>query len=297
MKLKFMVTIVSAVIITNAYAAASYNVEAGLQYANSNTDDKTSQKIMSIAGTYYLQSIANDPSQPFAEMDFLQKASSLNLLYSNINYESNTFASTTINPISFGGNFYADKFSFGASTSSWGNTNFNFKSNSSHYIGIKSTKTNFNFGYFVTPTTLVSFVNSKESANYSPSAGLSAVNDLTVTTNGLKSHTVTSLSGSESIAVDLAYNQIRSEQDTSQSNVEYGLNVRYYPEANYYFEGGYKINSGDYAADKGNTYSLGAGIKLTPNFGLMLTTSKFSVSDSTQNSGKTSTVLTAGYRF
>jgi len=297
MKLKMIAAVVGSLVIANAYAQETYNVEAGVQYGNFSNDNSQTQKMTAVGGTYYLKSIVIDHSQPFAERDFLQKASGISVRYGNINYEDSTFASTTINPLEVSGNFYVDNFTFGASTSSWGNTNFTTKANTARYVGIKTTTNGFNVGYFVTPTTLVSFVNSKKTGTYSPSAGIAAIKNLNITTNGVKSHTVMSLGGTESLVVDLEYNQIKNEQDTSQTNSEYGAVVRYYPEAKYYFEGGYKVNSGDYAKDKGNTYKLGAGYEVTPRFGLMLTTEKFSVSDATQKSGSTSTMLTAGYRF
>ena len=297
MKLKVIAAVVGTLVIANAYAQETYNVEAGVQYGNFSNDDSQTQKLTAVGGTYYLKSIVIDHSQPFAELDFLQKASGISVRYANINYEDSTFASTTINPLEVSGNFYVDNFAFGASTSSWGSTNFTTKANTARYVGIKTTTNGFNVGYFVTPTTLVSYVNSKETGTYSPSAGIAAIKDLNITTNGVKSHTVTSLGGTESLVVDLAYNQIKNEQDTSQTNSEYGFNVRYYPEAKYYVEGGYKVNSGDYAKDKGNTYTLGAGYEVTPRFSVMLTTEKFSVSDATQKSGSTNTMLTAGYRF
>jgi len=230
-------------------------------------------------------------------LDFLQKASGVGVRYANFTLEDNTFASTKVTPLEISGQFYVDDFAFGASNSTWGSTNFTTKANTSRYIGIKSTSTSFNVGYFVLPTTLVSFVNTKDKGTYSPSAGLAAIKDLNVTSNGIKSHTVTSLGGTQSLVVDLEYSQIKTEQDTSQTNTEYGFNARYYPETRYFVEGGYKVNSGDYAKDKGNTYAFGAGYEVTPRLGLLLSTSKFTVSDSAQKTGISNTTLTASYRF
>jgi hypothetical protein len=297
MKLKMIAAVVSTLAITNAYAQETYNVEAGFQYGKFSNDDGTKQKVTSVGGTYYLKPVAINQSQPFMELDFLQKASGISVLYATLGYEDKTFASTNANPLEVSGNFYVDNFAFGASTSSWGSTNFTTKANAARYVGIKSTDTGFNVGYFVTPTTLVSYVSSKGTATYSPSAGISAINDLNTTTNGVKSHTVMSLGGTESLVVDLAYSQIKQEQTASKKNTEYAAKVRYYPEAKYFVEGGYTSNSGDNAGAKGKTMLLGAGYSFTPRFAVLLSTEKFSGDMSAEKSSSSTTTLSAGYRF
>ena len=297
MKLKMIAAVVGTLAIANVYAQETYNVEAGFQYAKFSDDDSTKQTLTAVGGTYYLKPIIIDRSQPFMELDFLQKASGISVRSASLKYEDSTFASTSTSPLELSGNFYVDNFAFGASTSSWGSTNFTTKANAARYVGIKSTTNGFNVGYFVTPTTLVSYINSKETATYAPSAGLAAIKDYDKTTNGVKSHTVTSLGGTEFLVVDLTYSQIKKEQTASEKNTEYGAKVRYYPEAKYFFEGGYTSNSGDNAGDKGKTMLLGAGYSFTPRFAVMLSTEKFSGDVSAEKSSSTSTMLTAGYRF
>lgn len=297
MKLKMIAAVVGTLVIANAYAQETYNVEAGVQYGKFSDDDGGSQKLTAVGGTYYLKPIVIDQSQPFAELDFLQKASGISVSYGTNKYEDKTFVGTNINRPEVSGNFYVDNFVIGASTSSWGSTNFTTKANAARYVGIKSTTNGFNVGYFVTPTTLVSYINSKETATYSPSAGLAAIKDYNNTTNGVKSHTVMSLGGTEFLVVDLSYEQIKKEQTASEKNTEYGAKVRYYPEAKYFVEGGYTSNSGDNAGDKGKTMLLGAGYSFTPRFAVMLSTEKFSGDVSAEKSSSTSTMLKAGYRF
>ena len=297
MKLKMIAAVVGTLVAANVYAQETYNVEAGVQYGNFSDDDSTKQKLTSVGGTYYFKPIVIDQSQPFMELDFLQKASGISVRSASLKYEDSTFASTSTSPLELSGNFYVDNFAFGASTSSWGSTNFTTKANAARYVGIKSTTNGFNVGYFVTPTTLVSYFNDKQTATYSPSAGIAAIKDLNTTTNGVKSHTVMSLGGTESLVIDLAYKQIKQEQTVSEKNTEYAAKVRYYPEAKYFVEGGYMSNSGDNAGDKGKTMLLGAGYSFTPRFAVLLSTEKFSGDVSAEKSSSTSTTLTAGYRF
>jgi hypothetical protein len=193
--------------------------------------------------------------------------------------------------------FYVDKVVIGISNSS-SDSDFKLKSNNARYYGIKTTETAFTIGHFVTDNTVLSIDNATDKYAYARSANaLTDISDLKKTSNGLSSHTVMSLGGSQSLVVDLAYAQIKRDQTTSQTNTEYGGKLRYYPDSKYYFQAGYVNNTGDYARDKGTTMLFGAGVQITPRLGLMLSSVKFSVSDSAQNTGYSSTTLTTGYRF
>jgi len=243
----------------------------------------------------YLKCIEKN-NRNYAKKDFLQKASSVGIIYGNINTETSVLASATPTPLGLNGTYYADDFVFGISNISWDKT-FLLKSNSARSYGIKSNDTSIKFGYYVTPTTLASFTNDQSNASYTAGGGASAISDLKYTSNAFSTHTVKPLNGSEFVVLDLKYNQVKRDQTTSQNNTEISGNLRYYPEAKYYVEGGYTTNSGDYDYNKGSTLSVGAGYSFTPQFALFLTTSKFSGSVSAQNSSSTSSTITAGYRF
>jgi hypothetical protein len=99
--------------------------------------------------------------------------------------------------------------------------------------------------------------------------------------------------------VDLQYNMITRDEATvaSKKNTSYGIDLRYYPESKYYIGGGYLVNTGDRDYTKGKSLSVVAGYAITPRFGILLTTSKFTGDVSTELSSSTSTSLSAGYRF
>ena len=296
MKIKLL-SIICIMACANAYSAETYNVQAGLQNYASSIDSGTKTNGNLLTGTYYLKDIVIDNKQPFMELDFLQKASGVTIQYGNLSAETSVLSKTTISPIDLSGNFYVDNFIFGLNNSTW-NKAFSLKSNTSLNYGINSKTTGFNAGYFVNPTTAVGFVNSKNVASYTRSStSLSALNDLTITRNGLTSHSVTSLSGTQFLVVNLNYLKIKKEQTTSTTNTEYEATIRYYPEAKYFFEGGYTSNSGGNTSDKGKTLEFGAGYALTPRFAVLLSNSKFSGSVSSENSSSTTTTLTAGYRY
>jgi len=297
MKLKMLAVVVGSLVATGVYAQETFNFEGAVFYNTLKADDNTSQSGTLVGGKYYFKPVVLNNSQPFMELDFLQKASGVSLRTGSIKYEDDVFVKTTLKPVEIAGTIYIDKLVLGLSTTSW-DSDFNLKSNTARYYGIKTTSNTFDIGYFVTDNTVVSFNNESNNASYTRSTtALTAINDLKKTSNGVSTHTVMSLGGTQSLVLDFAYKQIKHEQTTSQSNNEYGAKVRYYPESKYYFEGGYSNNTGDYARDKGNTMTYGAGVQITPRFGLMLSSEKFNVSDSAQKTGYTSTTLTAGYRF
>ena len=297
MKKTKLFAVIATFVATNAFAQnETYNVEAAIQYGKSSVDDQTTTKSTLGLVNYYFKPIVNDSTQPFLEKDFIQKASSVGLVYGNINLETSTLASATPTPLGINGVLYSNDFVIGISNTTWNKT-FLYKSNSANSYNIKSNDTTVKVGYFVTPTTVASFTNEQSNASYTAGGSASALADLKVTTNGISTHTVTPLNGTEFLVVDLAYNQIKTEQTTSKSNTAVGGSVRYYPEAKYYIEGGYTTNSGDYDYYKGSTLSVGAGYSFTPQFALFLSTSKFSGSVSSQNSSSTSSTITAGYRF
>jgi len=297
MKQKMIAAVVGTLVAANVYAAETYNVQAGVQYIKGSVDDGTDTTATAIGGTYYFKDVVIDGTQPFMELDVLQKASNVSVQYANLSLETSTLAKTTVNPIQLGGTLYVDNFILGVNNTTWDKA-FTLKSNAAYNYGIKSTSTGFNVGYWVTPTTAVSFVNSKDSASYTRSStNLTAINDLNTTTNGVASHTVTSLGGTQSLVLDFYYDQIKREQTASENNKEYGAKARYYPESKYFVEGGYIVNTGDNAAHKGKTFVAGAGYAFTPRFAVLLSTSKFSGDVSSEKSSETQTVLSAGYRF
>jgi hypothetical protein len=297
MKFKMtMVAVVVALAATNLYAQETYNVEVVGATGSKNTDDQTKQTLTMFNGIYYFKPIKIETNQPYAELDFLQKASSISLTYGNQSIETANVVNTTITPLGITGTVYIDNLILGFNSSNW-SADLKLKSNTARYTGIKANTTGVDIGYFVTPETALSFTTSKDTASYTPSAGVAAQVDLNITTNSITSRTVTSLGGSQSMRVDLQYNQITREQTLSLKNNEYGFSLRYYPDSKYYVEGGYLTNTGDRDYDKGKTLSAGAGILFTPRFGVLLSTAKFTGDVSTEQSSSTLTILTAGYRF
>jgi hypothetical protein len=299
--MKFKMTMVAAVVAlsaTNLYAQETYSVEAVGLSSNTNRDDQSKMSGTTLGAAYYIKPVKLENSKPFSELDFLQKASNVTLVYGNFGRETATFSNTTITPIGVSATLYADKLILGFDTTNW-NSDFKFKTNSARYYGIKSATTGINVGYFVTPETAITFTNSKATGSYTPSTGLAAIGDSSVTTNKISSKTVTELGGEQSMRIDLNYTMITNKQSdvAEKKNTEYGIDLRYYPQSKFYIGGGYTANTGDYDYDKGRTLSVSAAYAFTPRFGFVLTTSKFTGDVSTEQSSATSTSIGLGYRF
>lgn len=297
MKLKKIAIAFCALAYANVYAVETYNTELGIGNLNSSTDAGTDTTMTYIGASYYFKPINIDGTQPFMEMDVLQKASNIGIRYANMSVETSALSKTMLNPLQLSGTFYIDDFLFGLNNSTW-NKSFTIKSNTAYNYEIKSTTSGFNLGYWILPSTTISYVYSKASAQYTRnSTSLSAINDLNTTTNGIASHTISKLDGNQSLVLDLGYSQIKTEQTKTENNIEYDAKVRYYPESKYYIEGGFIVNTGDNESDKGKTYVFGVGYAFTPRMGVFLSTEKFNGDVSSENSSGKSTTITAGYRF
>lgn len=297
MKIKMTTTLFATLLASSLHASETYNVEAGVAYATSSTDSNTNTNGVIFTGTYYLKPIALDTTQPFMELDFLQKASSISLSYTDLSIESDTLSKTTLNPIGIGGTFYVDKFLFGISHSNW-NKSFSLKTNQNLAYDTKFTSTDIRLGYRVLPNTVVSFMNEQTDTTYTRnSITLPPIANVKTSTNGIRSYTVTSLNEGQSLVFDLEYKQIKREQNKNESNDEYSAKLRFYPQTNYFIEGGYRLNNGDVASDKGNTFELGAGYSFTPRLGVIFSTSQFNGDVSAEKSSSRTSSLTVGYRF
>jgi hypothetical protein len=299
--MKFKMTMVATVVAlagTNLYAQETYSVEAVGATSNITTDDQSKQTGTQLAAAFYLKPIKLDSTQPYSELAFLQKASTISLTYANLSSEDAIFTNTTITPLQITGTLIIDKLILGLSTSNW-NSDFKFKADSARYYGIKSGTTGFQVGYYVTPEAAITFSNGKTTNSFTPSSGLAAVGDTVSTTNSIRSQTVSSLGGSQFMRIDLQYNMITREPaaTASQKNNEYGIDLRYYPETKYFVGGGYLANSGDRDYTKGKTMSVTAGYTFTPRLGVGLLASKFTGDVSTEQSSSNSTSFFLGYRF
>jgi hypothetical protein len=297
MKTKITGVILIAILATPLYAAETYRLETSINYGIRTTDSNIDTKGFTVAGTYYLKPIAIDNSQPFLELDFLQKASSLTLNYSDINTESATISKTTLNPLGIIGNFYLEDFVVGFSHTN-SNAPLGLKSDPTLKYELKSTSTGIKIGYRVVPSTIISLNHEQYDASYARNSNLlTPIADLKISTNGIRSYTVTSLNKGQSLVFDLEYKQIKREQNKNESNDEYSAKLRFYPQTNYFIEGGYRLNNGDVASDKGNTFELGAGYSFTPRLGVIFSTSQFNGDVSAEKSSSRTSSLTVGYRF
>lgn len=295
--MKKIIALSAALVVSNVCAAETYNVEAGAQYYKMSNDANSKINMTAVGGTYYLKPITIDASQPFAELDVLQKTSGVSVNFMNMNVETADLASTTVTPIQLKGTFYVENFVLSFSNYSY-DKNFNVKSNPINYYDIKSTSTDVGVGYWVISNTVVSFTSAKSDSSYVRStSSLANIKDLNVTTNSVTSHTITSLGATQSLVFDLAYRQIKVNQSTTKNNTEYAGKVRYYPEVKYFFEGGYTINNGDMVGNKGKTFMVGAGYSFTPRLVVLVTTEKFNADDSSSKGSSTTSTVSAGFRF
>jgi hypothetical protein len=266
-----------------------YNVEAGIGYSKLSSDNQTTSSGWIVGGEYYFRPISPSSAQPFGELGFLQRASSLGLSYQKISLESQSLAANTIGIPAIGGTAYLDNWRLNARYQTWSG-DFGSKSGGSA-VNIDSKLTDLGVGYFVERNTLLSFQNTSNKSNYS---GSSTPSSRTSTTNSIAFKGV-----SNSVVSQVAYAQIKSESDSTQTqnNSAFSGYLRYYPQNNYYFEGNVEFNRGDDALTAGRTLGLGLGWAFAPRWNTVIGYSKFDVTESVQMTSSSSAFLVVNHRF
>lgn len=297
MKLKVITLLTSAVLTGSLHAEETYSIEAGFEFVHEKSDSPSTIRDKVLGGAYYFKPVAIKDSQPFTELEFLQRSSNATFTYSNMDVETDGIEPTTLKPVSLGGTFYLDDFVLSVGYSNTSSTRLTYSSSKQSW-DVKSTNPSFGVGYFVLPTTLVSISNSQNVVSYASVAGSTSIKDSTTTKTGLTAHTVMPLSGTDSIVGEIYLQKISYDDGTkTQNNNDFGIDVKYFPAMNYYVGGGFVNNSGDRASTKGTTFKLAAGYQFTPRLGLLFETSKFKVSDDAQKTSSTSSQLEVVYRF
>jgi len=292
-----MILIVAGVVFSTSVFSQTetYSFETLAESYNSSVDNGTSLTYMRYSGRYYFKPITINDSEPFAELDLLQRASSISIAYADGNLETSSLSKDNIKPVTVTGTFIVDDFILALANTTW-NKHFTLTKYPAYYYGIDSKTTTVGIGYFVTPKTSLVALNTKNNYGYSTDIGTS-LTDKTVTTNSLNLHSIQSFEKNNSLVLDLIYSQIKSEQTSTDVNNEYYISAKYYPTPKYYFSTAYTMNTGDDASSKGKTIELGLGYQITPRFGVLLSTSKFYVDDTSQDTNEKITTVTVGYRF
>lgn len=279
---------------TNVSAVETYNVSTRVTRANQSSDSYQLSEV-GLGVTYFLKEIDLDSAQPAFERPFLQKANAIDAYYTNSNVDSAYAFIEKSNNLELSGRFYVNDFSFAIKTTN-SDQKTTSKADTSYSYRLISNFKEFEVGYFVLPSTLVSYVRSQDKAVNSNTLVVN-LPDSVATLNGLKSHTVTALSDSQFLVLDLFYNQVKYEQFLSTVNDVYSVNLRYYPEAKYYLELGYATQNGEYKYTTGSTVYAGAGYAITPRLSVQLKASKFNSSESELKTNHTGAQLTGIYRF
>ena len=300
MKLSKLSIAISLLALSNAsvFAEETYNFEVGLAYSN-NKDDSGTKVISTIPGvTYYFTPVVKKDSEPFDELDFLQRSSHITFGYGLTTYETDTLAKTNAYPVGISGTFYANDFLFEISNISFNKFNLKSKTDSSSYLGIKPNTTTGTVGYFILPNSLLSYEYSDGKISYSPSSNFgTTINDIKTTSNSIISHSIISLENSSAVSLDLKYSQIKQVQDSTEKNSEYSVDAKYYPKPNFYINAGYTANTGDNQSDKGKTMLIGFGFALNHDLHLTLGYEKFNGDVASEQSSSKTTTVGVIYRF
>lgn len=300
---KVILGLLAVALTTATFAAETYSVEAAARYNTFKKEEDNLKTTSSIAqGTYYFKPITIDSAQPFFEQEFLQRSSGITLKGTVFKAEDNNFAKTTAYPVNASGKFYLDKFVAGLSYTYQAKKNFGYKDTTTNiHQEVSGNGSQLSLGYFVTQNTSLSYVHGQsvtKRTDISTDGTRDPLSNYNWKLNGIASHTVYNLTGSQWLVADLGYYQIKQEMDPpSEKNREYSVSLSYYPFPKLYLQGGYIRNTGENQADKGRTASLGLGYLITQRLGVLLSSYKFTGSVPSEQSNTTVNEVVVGYRF
>jgi len=273
----------------------NYNFETLATSFNQSYVDSTAVNNMAYSGRYYLMPVTIRKSEPFAELDYLQRVSSISLEYSDGKLANQYLVRGDYKPRTINGTFYINDFILALSNTAW-DTKFTLANAPAYYYGFDVKTDSIGIGYFIEPKTSVFLNYTKSNIDYSTDVG-TTLTDKAITTNTVYLHSVRSIEDNSFLVMDFSYAQIKSEAAASNTNNEYGLSAKYYPAPNYYVMSGYAINGGDDQSAKGKTVTFGLGYLFTPRLGVLISNSTFDVDDSSQKTDYIKTSVAFGYRF
>lgn len=284
--MKFQLTPVAALLLILAASnaqeagASTYNVDAGILSSRLSSDDQTAMGTWAMGATVYTTPVRLDPSQPFAELDFLQRANQFTLMYSSYSFSgSQVISDTTATDLMVSGLVHFDQLALGLSHSS-GTMKLSPVGVSWVGYDVSTSSTTFRMGYRARPQTELNLSIGQSVDAYSGSIGLPAISDDRLSWNKLSIHHVALLNPERSLVFDLGMKRKdRSQGSASSSTQVLDAQLRAYPSPTFYVEAGLNEESGDPSGSTGRTVSYGAGASLTHRLVLQVFGSKFTAAD------------------
>jgi len=282
----------------------SYQVEVGVQYAQAVDHSQFFSRDSVLAASYYLKPVMMNLDQPFAELEFLQRASNIGLGVSKKSYQDESISRSSYNPKYLFGTYYYNDFIFTAADRSYSGSLNIIKPG----VGLQNSSIKepvLSLGYLVRPDTSVSLMFDRYSETnnaYTSTLGNVASSSSSILSRGLQSHTVTSLGNQYSATLDLNLGQIKynnndGSNQTNQTNRVMGAQARFYPRNSFYLMGGFQTEVGGNSVYTGKTYSLGSGSLLTPRTTVSFQVNHFLSAEASRAYSGTSSSINLSYRF
>jgi len=296
-------TATAALLLTTTGAAvqaseAAYNVEAGVLSSRLRNDDQTAMGTFALGATFYPSPVRFDPAQPFAELDFLQKASQFTLIQTSYSFSgSQVIADTTATDLMFDGLVYLDRLALGFTHSTG---SMMLSPVGANWMGydVSTTSTTLRVGYRWLPQTQINLAHGQSVDTYSGPSGWPAISDDRLSWNRLSIRSVATLNNGRFLVIDLEGKQKdRTQGSTRASTQALGAQLRAYPSPNLYLEAGLNQESGDPSNTTGRTLSYGAGVSLSNRLILQVYGSKFTATDPSQYSSDRELGFSLSLRF
>jgi hypothetical protein len=276
----------------------SYTVEAGLLRQSARNDDASSQTMTAWGGTIYLQDVSLAAGQPFAERDFLQRASQITAeLYSESLRNSPFYADTTADTVHLNGTAFLERLVLGLSFDQY-STTLAAPGMSSRNYSVSGSIFEGSLGLMEGRDTLVSYRYHSRVDSFSPSLFMTPIGDYQERWHQVFAHSVIGLRNDHAIVLDGGLKLIQRAQDADIAATQqlYG-SLRAYLNPRFYAEGGISQEFGDPSSFKGRTLSFGLGLALTPRLVGQVFGTRFTADDPTLKSGHRDLGFTLNYRF
>jgi hypothetical protein len=296
MKLKQIFTCAICAASTCLWGQTSFNAIVGVEYQKASASSQVKETGAQFDGTYYFSPVLNTTLQPFGELDFVQKISSVKASYVAGKVEDPVISEGPLKIKGLEGKFYWDSLvvnlQYIDETATVG-----LKSNLAYSKRVQANQSLVGLGYLIAKNSELGFRYSDLKASYNVSVGMPVETDRSIATNTVYSHSVIGLYGGRFMVTDFSYGLSDFRQNTQFTRHETNANVRFYPTSQIYFEAGISSTNSSSKVYAGRSSLYAVGFLMTPRLSGVVKTEKFDAEDGNVGYGKKYNSLNIAYRF
>jgi hypothetical protein len=278
--------------------AHSYNHESEVGHEYYKSDDGAQRAITKIGIKYFPTEIKFDNKSPFTELAFIQRKNSYSVSLANMQYQDSNFATTHTPVIGFGILANDSNISLGINYNQ-SDKKSPLKVNQNQYYDLRNKSYEINYGWYALEKTLLGLSVGKKINSYSAGDGLTSVNDLQRSSNGLFSHSVIDFYNDQQLVLDLSFKWDKSQlqnQSTAKNQTK-DIKVKYFPVTDFYILGGAVKSVGTDNLYAGNSKIFGLGYAPRRNLNFLFSKEAFTIYNSNQGASNSSAYASIIYKY